>query len=150
MKKILLNNNKFVLIDNEDFEIISSFKWYYHTTGYARTSTPKKIYMHRLILKANKKEQVDHINGDRLDNRRMNLRLCTEQQNHFNITKHKDNKSGFKGISWDSSRSLWVAHIQANKKLTHIGRFANKLDAIKAYNSFAKELHGEFAKLNQI
>lgn len=102
--------------------------------------------MHREIMRAPKGTQVDHEDGDGLNNRRRNLRFSTFSQNNHNRGPYKRNTSGFKGVSWSSSKKRWEAHIQVAGKHLHLGRFRNKLDAAKAYEVAAKKYLGEFAR----
>lgn len=95
-------------------------------------------------------EQVDHINGDGLDNRKSNLRICNGSQNRCNKGKPKNNTSGYKGVTWHTPNKKWVAQIAVNGKHSYIGSFKTKEEAAKAYNKKAKELHGEFARLNNL
>ena len=91
---------------------------------------------------------TDHINGDGLDNRKQNLRICTHAENLRNRRLGKNNTSGYKGVSWHKLHKLWYAHISHNKKLMSLGYFKDKEEAAKAYDRKAIELFGEFAKLN--
>ena len=96
-------------------------------------------------------ELVDHINGNGLDNRRANLRVCTHQQNIFNQQKRKDKcSSKYKGVCWSKRNKSWLAQIRFNYKLIYLGYYKNEDDAGLAYNEKAKELFGEFARLNII
>jgi len=96
-------------------------------------------------------EIVDHINGKTSDNRIENLRVCTHKENIRNCTlKAKNNKSGYRGVSFDKSRNKWQASIKVDYKSIGLGRFLNKEDAALAYNNFAKKYFGEFARLNII
>jgi hypothetical protein len=106
--------------------------------------------LHRYLTKAPAGSVVDHVNGDPLDNRRCNLRVCTSHQNHFNVPKPRHNTSGFKGVSWKRSRRPWHAHIQHHGKKIHIGCFATREGAAEAYNDRARILFGEFARLNEL
>jgi hypothetical protein len=92
-------------------------------------------------------DQVDHINGDRTDNRWLNLRLANNQQNRRNSKKHRNNTSGIKGVSWDKNAGKWRAHIRINYKLKALGRFDNIEDARDAYQAAIKAAYGEFARL---
>ena len=133
------------LVDLEDLEKVLHYRWVM-TGGYARhiKKGTKTVHMHRLILDAPSNLQVDHINGDRLDNRKCNLRLATNQQNSFNKGVYKHNKSGVTGVSWQSRDKRWKASIKVNQKLIHLGNFSNKLDAIKARKEAEKCYFGDF------
>ena len=151
MIKILLTQDKFALVDDEDFELISQYKWYAHRKTkrnyYAETTIKQKhILMHRLIMNAQDSEEVDHINGDGLNNQRHNLRLCTRQQNAFNRKSNKNKK--FKGIVWRSKRNKWEAYITIDGKYKFLGHFKIEIKAAKAYDIAAKKHFGEFARLN--
>ena len=104
MKKIPLSQGQFSLVDDEDFDILSKFKWYYskgRNTNYAIAANNRKlIRMHRLIMNPKKGFVIDHINGDGLDNRRENLRICSYSHNSMNSALKKGNKSGIKGVFW--------------------------------------------------
>ncbi len=155
MKRIPLLHNRFALIDNFDFEWLSQWNWFFHKAGskayVARTikckGVRKKIYMHRLLLNAPGDLQVDHINGNGLDNRRFNLRLCTNAQNQHNC-KAKGGSSRYKGVCFIRTSDKWLASIRFNYKSRHIGYFVSEIEAAKAYDEKAKELFGEFAQTN--
>jgi hypothetical protein len=104
--------------------------------------------MHRQILGAPPGQQVDHINGDTLDNRRVNLRLATHGQNQHNRGKYRNNKSGYKGVSWDKAAGKWRAQIKFNNKKYNLGRYHDPIEAALAYDAAAIRLHGAFARLN--
>jgi len=106
--------------------------------------------MHRLILNVPENMQVDHINGNGLDNRKNNLRVCTSIENMRNMPLRKDTISGFKGVFWDSQSNKWQAQIYAKKRRFFLGRYLIKTDAALAYNKAALKYHGEFARINQI
>lgn len=147
-----------ILDDNVPEEILNvrwriSKKGYVMSTKYLGKINGKykntAIYLHRLIVKPSSKMQVDHINGDKLDNRRQNLRICTNQQNNRNVNSHKDSTSKFKGVSWDNTNKKWLVQIADHTgKNRHIGRFIDEKEAAQAYNKAAKLYHKEFAKLN--
>jgi hypothetical protein len=157
MKEIKLTKGMVTLVDEVDFDYLNQSKWCVHrshATFYAhRRLHGKLISMHRVILERmgfKNFEQVDHINGNKLDNRRSNLRPATESQNQWNRTKLVNNKSGYKGVHWNKDRSKWRASIRFNRHLYHLGYFTDPIEAAKAYNDAAIEYHGEFAKLNAI
>lgn len=157
VKEIILGKNKIALVDDEDYERVNQLKWYIGGNGinqYARTgiwispTIPKKtIYMHRFIMNPKPWEQVDHINGNGLDNRRCNLRIATQSQNLMNGRKHVG-LSQYKGVSWNKKYKKWQSLIYINKKLYHLGYFIDEKEAAKTYDITAKKYFGEYARLN--
>ena len=101
-----------------------------------------------IIGKPRNKFETDHINGDRLDNRKINLRICTRSQNNMNKGIQKNNNSGFKGVVFFKGK--WMAHIQINNRNIYLGVFDNIKDAAQAYNEAAIRYHKRFAVLNKI
>lgn len=149
MKKIPLTQGKYAIVDDIDFEYLNQWKWTFtHGYAYRKDDKRKNVFMHRFLLQAPKGKLTDHVNGNKLDNRRLNLRLCSPSENQKNQKKNKANTSGFKGVSWDKERKKWAAYINANGRLYHLGRFSIKRVAAEAYDKAAKKLHGEFARLN--
>lgn len=144
--KITLKDNSKCLVDNEDLEKLSKYSWYKHSEGYAVTNINKKYtLMHRFLLNAKRNEVVDHINGNKLDNRKSNLRLASPAQNMMNSR----GRNKFKGVSKTQSKtSPWRATIKINQKSIHIGAFKTELEAAYAYDSKAREIFGQFAKTN--
>lgn len=113
----------------------------------------KTISLHRFIMNPKKDMEVDHINGNGLDNRRINLRICTRSQNGKNRQLSKSNTSGYHGVTFtrDCKRTKpWLVNIRANGKIKYIGRYKDKKEAAFAYNEAAKKYHGEFATLNKL
>ncbi|MDM8534724.1 HNH endonuclease [Clostridiaceae bacterium HSG29] len=144
------NTQDVFYFDLEDYGKIKDFAWYYNKktgNGFYMENKYKcnSISLHRLIINAKKGEYVDHINRNTLDNRKENLRVCTNQQNGFNCTLKKNNTSGVSGVSWDKSRNKWSASIKYNYKNIYLGRFDNKRDAIIARLKKEKELFKEFS-----
>ena len=158
MKVINLTQGKVALINDVDFAYLNQWKWYAHFDGfnwYAERK-PRKICfrMHRLILSrklghANFK-QVDHVDGNGLNNLRSNLRASTCQQNHFNKRKAQNKSSQFKGIYWNKQLQKWRVQIRVNKKLIEVGCFHSEIQAAKAYDKMAKKHFGNRAKLNKV
>lgn len=150
MKRIPLTQGKFAIVDDEDYErLVAMGKWQY-VNGYASKSIwpNKAIKMHRLIANTPDGFETDHVNGNKLDNRRKNLRACTVSQNQWNCGISKSNTSGFKGVH--RSRKRWKTCIRVNGDLMYIGTFDTPIEAARAYNAAAIKYHGEFAKLNEI
>lgn len=151
MKKIKLSTGEYALIDDEDRLLVSSFSWT-NAHGYAQATLNRTtIRMHRLVLgMTNPKQPIDHINGNKLDNRKANLRLCTPSQNRMNTQKSSANKSGYKGVCWkkNTNDKHWCATIYKNYKQYHLGYFSTRAGAARAYDRAALKLHGEFARLN--
>lgn len=153
MKKISLTQGKFALVDDEDFPILDKVSWYFNSHGYAdRKPRKKSLSMHRFLMGDPKGMKIDHINGDGLDNRKANLRICTHQQNLYNSKLSKKNKSGYKGVSWDKVNKKWRATVHvttgSTTKIVQIGRFSNAKLAAQAYDLAARKHYGEFARLN--
>jgi len=160
VKEIELSQGMVALVDDADFEELASHKWYVsriRRTYYAKRNEPKvgggqrTILMHRVILNAPPGMQVDHINGDGLNNRRYNLRLATNRQNGAS-RKHKQlgTSSSFLGVYWQKCAGKWRSEIKANGTQKHIGYFDSEIDAAFAYNEAALELHGKFASINDL
>lgn len=130
LKRIKLAKGKYALVDDKDFELVSQHGWYLNTNGYARTSDPK-LYMHQMINKTPAGSVTDHINRDKLDNRRSNLRSVGVIDNSRNRGLSKLNTSGFRGVSWTKTNK-WEVYIWLRNKKIHIGRFSDINKAIKA------------------
>lgn len=155
MKKIFLCGDRgsglFALVDSENYEYLSKFNWFLHSAGYAVRNKGKiTVLMHREIVEISETQQIDHKNGNRLDNRKSNLRIASQSQNMANTRIRKDNVLGFKGVSERSipRQGNFLAKICFNGKPLFIGSFKNPIDAAKAYDKKAIELFGDFAQLN--
>jgi hypothetical protein len=160
MKQIPLSKGQFAIVDDDDFEWLSQWEWsaiwaegtqsYYARRMETSCGTRLTIRMHRQILglETGDKLQGDHINGNTLDNRRENLRAVSSAENKRNRKAHKNNKSGFKGVDLHVGKGRWRSQIYANGRCRHLGYFHDPIEAARAYNAAAKELHGEFARLN--
>lgn len=156
-KLIELTQGKKAIVSQEDYESVSQYKWSYDAhnncavrsifLGRDEDGKQKSITvkMHRFIMGTQKGKDTDHINGDRLDNRRNNLRVCEHKDNQRNMKMHKDNTSGYKGVS-RSREGKWVVKV-GNK---YIATFNDIIDAAKRYNQEATSAHGRYAKLNNI
>lgn len=137
-----------ILLDSCDVDRVSEFQWSVGTHGYATSGCGKnQILLHRMIADAGNGEMVDHINRNKLDNRRMNLRLCSFQQNTMNREKLISGSNPYKGVC-RLRDGCWQAQIQYNNHSIYLGRFSDVCEAAKAYDAAARELFGEFAYLN--
>lgn len=140
-----LTNGAVAKVSTEDFTRVSQHRWLLLATGYAAAhlSGHKIITMHRFILQPSEGEQIDHRNRDRLDNRRENLRTCTQSQNMANRSKGQ-----YKGVSRHGKS--WRAELTVNGERIRIGRLASVEQAAAAYNVLAQKHFGEFALLNDV
>lgn len=163
MKKIPLPNGQFALVDDEDYDMLMKFKWSvtkpgHRRTVYARTNVKGadgKYFtesMHRMVLGLKKYDGkvVDHINGNGLDNRKSNLRVCEVRNNAANVKTPRNNTSGYKGVHFRKDRSVWIAEIRVNWKLHTVAYTRCKHFAARKYNEKALEYFGEFAWLNNV
>jgi hypothetical protein len=148
VKRIPLGDGLYAYIDAADYDWLSRYNWYL-ANGYAgRRDKGKQIYMHREITKAPMGIPVDHINHNRLDNSRPNLRVCTFQQNSLNNKKRMGSRSRFKGVTYDKRYDKWCARITSKGGRFWLGWFDTEIEAARAYDRKAVEVHGEFARLN--
>lgn len=157
-KTIPLTKGYEAIVDVEDFDLLSNYNWGILTpykgqyTTYAMKKSQaerkgKSRLMHRIVMNAPRNISVDHINGNGLDNRKSNLRLCSHRENLCNSNKQRNGiTSIYKGVSWDKSRNKWTVHI--NKR--NLGRYNSEIEAALVYNDAALKYHGNFAKLNEI
>lgn len=143
------------LVDAVDYpRVIAAGRWNARPHG-------KTVYaQHRIVLPDGRRSTqqmhnfitgvlgIDHRNGDGLDNRRANLRITTQAQNCANTRIRSNNKSGFKGVSWKKGSNAWVAQIRRNDKSYHLGLFADREEAARAYDAAAVEFFGEYARIN--
>jgi hypothetical protein len=159
MKQIPLNGKhgkgKFALVDDDDYEELMQYKWNSNPDGYAIRGVRIdgdyiNIKMHRVIINCNKGLFVDHINHNKLDNRKDNLRACTLRQNAMNSIPRNSCSSIYKGVSFHKVNKKWVAYININMKYTYLGSFNTELEAAKAYNISALKHFEQFAHLNKI
>lgn len=152
-REITLTKGKVAILDDEDYDWFVHWKWSTSGTGYAyrheaKGGIQRYIWLHREILNAPLEFEVDHVNRDKLDNRRCNLRLATQSQNVQNRAPYASKTSIFKGVHLRLNR--WEARITLNRKTVSVGRFLTQREAALAYNDAAAMYFGEFAVLNDI
>lgn len=154
MREISLRNSTLVaLVDDGDYERVARYRWRahcHHGNWYAVRSLGRlTIRMHRFILELNNpKVQVDHKNGDGLDNTRENIRIATVAQNQYNQKRRKDNPSGYKGVNRQQRSDKWRARIKVSGRMVQLGVFVTPEEAARAYDQRASELWGDYARLN--
>lgn len=144
----------YTLVDDEEYDRVNQYHWQMNAKGYAYIAR-KSLFLHRLLLNAPAGIQVDHIDRNKLNNQKSNLRLATQNQNRRNTPKFKTSRgkpttSNYKGVSLDKRTNRWNAYIGHNSKFIYIGCFGSEIEAAKAYNAKALELFGEFALLNDV
>lgn len=149
-KQIALTTGGFTIVDAGDFDELNRFKWYRGEQGYAQrggTTSGKKtiIRLHRVLLKPAKGQWCDHINRNKLDNRRSNLRLCLPAENLRNTRRLRTNTSGVKGVSLNKRVNRYEAYIDHDGKRVTLGHFDTLEEATSARVAAAKEYHKEFA-----
>lgn len=151
MKKIQIRTGQIVLVDKDDFAELSKYKWNFSPSSrYVRgTVNGKNFSIHRFILKPKRNQCVDHINGDPLDNRKLNLRICSHIQNMANRKLNANNTSGYKGVD-KMPNGRFRAKIGKKGKRYNLGIYSNAEQAAAAYNGGALMLFGDYANLNTI
>src|SRR5690554_1628702 len=161
VKRIELTNGNHALVDEDLYEFLNKWNWIESSFGYAirfetipnSGSKQKRIWMHRVIVDTPEHLITDHINGNKLDNRKENLRIVTHTENGANRKKKYNSKSKYKGVSLCSNpnrKKKWRARITVNGKLKFLGNFYTEDEAAKAYNDAALKHFGEYARLNDV
>ena len=146
---VALTRGFVALVDPADAPKLAAWDWAASNRLYARRNRDNAyLYMHRAITDAPAGRQVDHINGNGLDNRKANLRLCTAAENCANARPMTGKASRFKGVDWHSQAGKWRAKIKSDRRTRHIGLFRSEAEAATAYDQEARALFGQFAKLN--
>jgi hypothetical protein len=151
--EVVLAQGQVALIDSTDASLVAGRTWQ-HSAGYASAlirrggGVRERVLMHRLIMAAPPGVQIDHINWNKLDNRRANLRFATATQQRANMGLQRNNTSGYKGVSLVRKSGMWRAAIRRNGEYIWLGDHHAAVEAAKAYDSAARVLFGEFAFLN--
>lgn len=146
MREIILTKGKSAIVDDSDYQWLSQWKWTYHNQGYAYRGmggrkNRKCILMHRLIMNTPDGMDTDHINMNKLDNRRVNLRICDRSLNLAN-QGGRLGSSLYRGVHYSKKQKAWLSQIKDNGRTKHIGSFKNEREAAKAYNLAATRKYG--------
>lgn len=142
MKRILLTQGKYAIVDDGDYGWLSQYKWcacYMKGLWYAiRSENGKYIRMHRQIMNCPANKEIDHLDGQSLDNRKSNMRICTHQENCLNRKANRNSVSKYKGVTWFKGK--WVSIIRDHTKFLYLGRFVSEINAAKAFDTMAIKL----------
>jgi len=156
-RRIKLTRGQYAIVDVEDFERLNQYSWHCTCYGYACRKVPKKFrknderssLMHKELCPVPGEMVVDHINRNKLDNRKANLRPATKQQNAWNGTfRRRTGKPRYGGIKWDKDLKKWRVRLDINGRAESFGCYADQVEAAEAYDRVAKQYRGEFAVLN--
>lgn len=149
MKIIYTRKGDEIMVDDEDYEELNQFLWHvsegYALTKYSNVNGRHYVRMHRVIMKTKKGDDTDHINHNKLDNQKKNLRVCTRAENMRNYSKNKSSTSGITGVSWDKFNNKWRSQIMFYGVMKNLGRYENINDAINARKAAEAIYFGEFA-----
>lgn len=152
LKEISLTQGKIALVDDVDFDCVNKHRWAARKSRhlyYAQSKIDgKNVSLHAFLLNPPSNVDIDHIDGNGLNNQRSNLRICSHMENMANQKRHSDSKSPFKGIWRAAHCDRWAAQLVFNGKKVYLGVYKNPADAALAYDKKAKELFGPFARLN--
>lgn len=151
MKKIFLSNGQVSLVSDEDFLYLVGYNWWLQSAGYVEAYiNSKHQLMHRIVVERIgldlSKGEVDHFDGNILNNQRENLRIATRSQNKMNTHYPITNTSGYKGVTWCKRNQKWKAQIKINGRNYNLGYFDNPEEAHEAYCKAAEKYFGKFAR----
>jgi len=147
-----LTQGREAIIDAADVPLVAGYNWRlgkgdYEVRSYRDSGKQIAVYMHREIIRCQAGYEVDHVNGDGIDNRRDNLRAATKAQNAYNVGPRAHNTSGFKGVTFYKPTKKWRAMIMAQGKRRYLGYFTTPESAASAYAAASASLHGEFGRM---
>ncbi len=156
INEIPLTQRMVTIVDEEDYAYLNQWKWHtlkveklcYAARSIKQGKGSNQILMHRQLLDVPKGKEIDHKDGDGLNNCRSNLRICNHQQNHFNLRNRINTSSIYKGVYWDKDKRRWRATLVVGGEKKRLGRFKDELQAALAYNQAATVYFGEYARLN--
>jgi len=154
MKFIQLTRGLVAIVDDADYECVSRRKWHAHSRGYACSSvsntdgTHGTILLHRFVLGLSGRTEIDHVNRNKLDCRRSNLRICSRSQNLHNTKRRSDSSNAYRGVSFSKEKRKWVAYIDVGGKRIRLGYFDSAEEAARKRDDVARKTVGEFATLN--
>lgn len=151
---IQLTNGGTATVDKADETLVAGFNWHRSPKGYIYADRNRlRIALHRLIAGAGEGELVDHQNGDPSDNRTCNLRIASSSQNGANRgadRRRAGKTSHFKGVSWSKTKNRWLVYVHFQGRTRYVGRSLDETEAARMYNAAARQIWGEFARLNDV
>lgn len=157
MRRIIIRKKprKYTIIDDEDYGYLNQWNWYFgggdYTGSYVIRKSPEGTrYIHRELMHPKKGEYVDHINGNKLDNRKKNLRIVDGTQNLANMHKTRVGSSKYKGVQWRKDTKMWRVRVKVYGQEIHGGYYYDEKEAAKAYNRIAKDVFGQHSYLNKV
>lgn len=145
---VVIVSNKEVLLDHDFAKSLHDAVMWVSSHGYVRAYFKRRqeFYVHRFVMGLPAGKVIDHINGNKLDNRRSNLRICRQRDNVLNSRRRTDNKSAIPGVYWATRRQKWAAQINVDGRMVALGRFVSKDEAKQARLEAERKYHGEFAR----
>lgn len=141
------NNGEIFLFDLDCYDLIKDYCWYRTNSGYIATRyNSRKVLLHKLILgDIENKHNIDHINHNKYDNRKINLRFVTRSQNNINKSIQRNNTSGVPGVQWHNRDKVWEVYITINNKKTYMGRYTDFAQAVLFRKQLEQKYYGEFS-----
>lgn len=148
VRVIPLSGGGYAWVDVADYEWLNQYHWRLLNGYPSRREKNREVLMHRQIMEPPADKVVDHIDGNRCNACRANLRICTRNENQFNQRKRRNGLSRFKGVTFNKQVGKWAAHYRLNGRLHHLGYFEDEVEAARAYDYAAIQHFGEFACVN--